>query len=317
MKQIGLAVHNYHDTFQSLPPGGVGAPPPNFDPTQPQINQDTSASALVFILPYLEQGNKYNQFNFATDLYNDPSNSIARMQDISTYLCPSDPSSATFDNSSYDSNNPGPLGRSNYFANHGIGATLQDPNNSTVGPFNWYPSPNARKGTTLTGITDGTSNTALFSEILRSRSLSDNQQIMAVIAIQDYNTFTKLLATLPTPDVIANYCESNVWFHFRYAGLEYYRAYWFTSNYTHLYPPNYQHHDCVSFANYPTNSLPPYPGGTGGDSGLLGARSAHTGGVNVTFADGSVHFVRDSVDITAWRALGTQAGGEVFDASQF
>jgi prepilin-type N-terminal cleavage/methylation domain-containing protein/prepilin-type processing-associated H-X9-DG protein len=42
------------------------------------------------------------------------------------------------------------------------------------------------------------------------------------------------------------------------------------------------------------------------------ARSRHSGGVNVLFADGSIHFVRDGIDLTTWRALGTINGGEVF-----
>ena len=45
--------------------------------------------------------------------------------------------------------------------------------------------------------------------------------------------------------------------------------------------------------------------------GYRAARSNHTGGVNVLLADGSVRFVRDSVDPVMWRGVGTRAGGEV------
>src|ERR1700690_3391222 len=64
LKQIALACHNYHDTFQGLPPGGVGSPDGSYVPGAfPNGgNTDVSASMFVFILPYLEQGNKYNQF---------------------------------------------------------------------------------------------------------------------------------------------------------------------------------------------------------------------------------------------------------------
>jgi prepilin-type processing-associated H-X9-DG protein len=40
------------------------------------------------------------------------------------------------------------------------------------------------------------------------------------------------------------------------------------------------------------------------------ASSYHTGGVNTCFSDGSVRFVRDSVNADAWTAAGSQAGGE-------
>jgi prepilin-type processing-associated H-X9-DG protein len=41
------------------------------------------------------------------------------------------------------------------------------------------------------------------------------------------------------------------------------------------------------------------------------ARSRHSGGVNALLADGSVRFVRNSIDLTTWRAMGTMDGGEV------
>ena len=42
------------------------------------------------------------------------------------------------------------------------------------------------------------------------------------------------------------------------------------------------------------------------------ARSYHTGGVNVCFCDGSVHFISSSIDLATWQALGSRSGGEVF-----
>jgi prepilin-type processing-associated H-X9-DG protein len=45
--------------------------------------------------------------------------------------------------------------------------------------------------------------------------------------------------------------------------------------------------------------------------GWMSARSNHTGGVNVCFCDGSVRFVRDSINLAAWRAYATRNGGEV------
>ena len=44
----------------------------------------------------------------------------------------------------------------------------------------------------------------------------------------------------------------------------------------------------------------------------LAASSYHTGGVNVGMADGSVRFVTDGTNFTAWQAMRSRAGGEVF-----
>ena len=51
--------------------------------------------------------------------------------------------------------------------------------------------------------------------------------------------------------------------------------------------------------------------------GAITARSYHPGGVNALFADGSVHFIKSSIDGNAWRALGTIAGGEIISGDQY
>lgn len=71
--------------------------------------------------------------------------------------------------------------------------------------------------------------------------------------------------------------------------------------YDHLLPPN--HAACI---NGPLSSNPQY------DKSLVPASSLHSGGVNVLFADGSVHFIADSVDLNAWRGLGSRDENEVF-----
>jgi prepilin-type processing-associated H-X9-DG protein len=53
------------------------------------------------------------------------------------------------------------------------------------------------------------------------------------------------------------------------------------------------------------------------DRTLVGASSYHSGGVNVLFLDGSVHFIKDSVSSQTWGAIATMAGGEIVDASSY
>jgi prepilin-type N-terminal cleavage/methylation domain-containing protein/prepilin-type processing-associated H-X9-DG protein len=75
LKQIALALHNYHETSGSFPPGAV----PDYAPW------------TVYILPYLEQDNLYRQYDFAKPNYDD-ANAFVRTSLVKTYICPSDAS---------------------------------------------------------------------------------------------------------------------------------------------------------------------------------------------------------------------------------
>jgi prepilin-type processing-associated H-X9-DG protein len=68
--------------------------------------------------------------------------------------------------------------------------------------------------------------------------------------------------------------------------------------YNHDFTPNAVNPDCILRPASPI-------------SGFVTARSRHPGGVNVAFGDGSVHFMKDSVDAGVWTAVGTRAGNEV------
>ena len=57
--------------------------------------------------------------------------------------------------------------------------------------------------------------------------------------------------------------------------------------------------------------------GSGGRSDLSNADSWHPGGVNVTMADGSVRFIKNSINMQTWMALGTKAGGEVISSDSY
>jgi prepilin-type processing-associated H-X9-DG protein len=77
--------------------------------------------------------------------------------------------------------------------------------------------------------------------------------------------------------------------------------------YNHVGAPNST--QCGNLANNPTIGNDVY--------GSSPPTSFHNGGVNVAFCDGSVHFVKDTVGLQAWWALGTIAGGEVLSADQY
>jgi len=299
LKQDGLAVHNYESTYGYLPPG----------------NGIDNSSMLSVILPYMEQANLYNLFDFTTNINNSPSNLKARTQEVKIYLCPSDPSSATL--AEVGSPPSGlPTGRSNYLGNFGTTADPQSSEGNRVGVFNYkYSGTTLINKVTIVGISDGASNTAMLSETLRATNTTDPYDIgnVYLLPVGDggWNMYTPMFgpqdgpigANVPAFGLVqgTNSYRCNAWKYpptnrVGYRGLQYYRGIPNLNQYTHTVPPNYKGFDC-------------------GDTGIayahVAARSKHSGGVNVCYADGSVHFVRESIDFATWQAMGTRAGGEV------
>src|SRR5436190_16360728 len=95
LKQMGLALHNYHDTHKSFPPGIVSTlanpswkmTPGNCNSEPPELGPGWSFFA--FMLPYVEQDNLYKSIRFDLQI-TDPANADARHTFVKTYLCPSD-----------------------------------------------------------------------------------------------------------------------------------------------------------------------------------------------------------------------------------
>jgi len=81
LKQIGLAMHNYHDAYGSFCPGVT---------KQEKTDYNFMANWGLFLLPFLEQGNLANQYNYSL-LYSDPANQPVRQTPLKVYSCPSDP----------------------------------------------------------------------------------------------------------------------------------------------------------------------------------------------------------------------------------
>src|SRR5947209_10067544 len=97
LKQLGLAAANYESVNKAFPPGagplplyavnGAGPPAVPGSGTPPATQRP---SPLVQILPYVEQANKYNQYDLTRDVNSDSANAAARAQDIGLFLCPAD-----------------------------------------------------------------------------------------------------------------------------------------------------------------------------------------------------------------------------------
>ncbi len=95
LKQIGLALQNYHDTHQTFPPGYISRWDSSGNDTGPGWGW------AAFILPQIEQQNLNNLIQF-NQLIEDPTNGNVRITPIKSFLCPSDPTQQTWTAKKYD-----------------------------------------------------------------------------------------------------------------------------------------------------------------------------------------------------------------------
>jgi prepilin-type N-terminal cleavage/methylation domain-containing protein/prepilin-type processing-associated H-X9-DG protein len=301
LKQMGLAAHNYESTNGYLPPCQHTA---NIN----GVTRTSQATIQAMILPYVEQANKYNQFDLNYDTNSDapidPSipaktgaNAAARLQDVPIYLCPSDPSSATYFNA----------GRLNYFGSIGAHANRRS-SDGLGGVFSMpYPSGGqTQKGYPIVAISDGTSNTVLFAEVMRGtfvyNASGSYDHTTSMIRSSALNAAEQLDGrNVPECNPGAYGLISSV---IRYVGHQYYRSLPQNYIFTTTLPPNWN-------AKRSDASQQRYHCGDNSFSvAHTAASSYHSGGVNVCLGDGSVRFVRDAIDFNAWRAAGSRAGGE-------
>jgi prepilin-type N-terminal cleavage/methylation domain-containing protein/prepilin-type processing-associated H-X9-DG protein len=291
MKQLGVAMHNYHATIGTFPIGrqGINRPPgdPGY-PGDPTGNTNHRRTWALSLLSQVEQGSMFNSVNFAWN-YNHASNQTVSSTFIAVYACPADPNVANDkDNSALN------LRQGNYMVNWGNVTYSQDAFNN---PYSAAPGPAATFGGApftldksygIESIVDGTSNTLLMAEVIAcipaSGAVADEDH-RGMIYNDDNNCLMFMTYTGPnskTADLVPAYC-----------------VYPFQTN------PK-----CTSTfskgASVPT-----------GSPAFNAARSYHAGGVNVLLGDGSVKFMKDSISLPIWRALSTTRAGEVVSSDSY
>src|SRR5262245_49685061 len=156
LKQIGIALHNYHDTFRIFPPGEVGSS------LWPQ-GDDSQWGWAVMILPYIDQAPLYNLLSPGTNSLRQALNNATLLKALQTpipyYLCPTDPSNQlNTDRRLGQANGPNALvATGSFIANHGVCAWAQG-SGRLPGMFAH------NDGARIRDITDGTTNTFMVGE---------------------------------------------------------------------------------------------------------------------------------------------------------
>lgn len=254
-KQWGLAMHNYSDTFNSFPIAEAKYAP---------HKRHTWAISLY---PYVEQLATYNLYR--QDLpFHEPPNVIQTNsggvglldQQFAILSCPSNRKGQWRGDNYWRA-------RGNYVVN--MGATRQSTTSLRSAPFalNEY--------TTMAQVTDGTSNTLMFSEVI----IAAEDALFDCRGDIHNDDDGGVFMTNNTPNSGTDYCMT-------------------CNNSTSRIPPA-----CIQGA--------PTPGASSGTTSTLAARSLHPNGVVTCRVDGSVGFSTNTMALVTWQALGTSNNGDI------
>jgi len=282
LKQLGIALHNYHDTFNCFPPAHIRTQ--SAVPANGTLTGWRGFSAHAMLLPYIEQAPLYASIDFNTYFDAHAQNNNARRTKLAAFLCPS------------DSPFPGSIDRGNNNYPASMGPNLGQ-----------YVAAGVRNGlinfdvtTRMGDVRDGTSNTIAFGEHL----VGDNNNggyrpgdVVRGIAFSGNNN----KPTQAQLDAYGVACDAGKASHHSHGGREWAIGMPAQTLFNTAAPPNWKYPTCQ-----------PCPGCGWMDSqGMFPARSRHTGGVQVCLADGAVRFVSDNVDLTTWQNAGSINGEEV------
>ena len=298
LKQIGLALHHYHETNGRLPPAVVMPyATQNDDSRTNHGSSPFGPNWAVFLLPYLEQDNLFKQANIVT--YPGTTNLGAyasynlswrqvRGAKIKIYLCPSDGGQ---DVPFTDPNGSPPEGvwaRGNYAASNGAGDADHslggnpDPREDPFRGVSKGPVMAINYGARMTDITDGTSVTFMVHEVRVGVSSMDRRGTWA-LGFAGASMVNGGQQNNPTPNNRRDDADE----------IEGCSSFWY---------PGIGTKDGIGCINEP---------GVGSEGAT--ARSHHRGGVNACFADGHVQFIPNSISRYTWVLLQSTNDGQVPD----
>jgi prepilin-type N-terminal cleavage/methylation domain-containing protein/prepilin-type processing-associated H-X9-DG protein len=330
LKQIGLAMHNYASAQGLVPPVCVDYAWDGNNNMAKEPRQNWSIHARL--LPYLEQTAMYNAINWnygarwgpksdfwdgtptdgAAYQYQDIQATVIGTQ-ITSFLCPSDPMTGNLGTIGVGGVTK-VIGVFNYPANFGLNRRingLPPGANSKQQDGDWTSNGPAYVATTWDGrinrnigldnFPDGTSHTAIFSEWVKGPGNLPGKNGLGMV----YNGPAS--NAFPTDQQLAQACAQQ---NFTFANQNWgWKGEWW------VWAPQ----TIYSHTNLPNRYACQYSD-TGNDwrtsINLVNASSNHPGGVNVGFMDGSVRFIKSSVNYVPWICIATNAGGEVVTSDQ-
>jgi prepilin-type N-terminal cleavage/methylation domain-containing protein/prepilin-type processing-associated H-X9-DG protein len=332
LKQIGLAMHNYVSSNTAVPMNMVDQSEYGGGAKIPMPYQNFSQ--VTRLLPYLEQQVAYNALNWSfgsrwsdfangvTDnttidgasggAYSMVQYTVLTMQ-ITTFLCPSDQNPGSSGTFAVGGQNK-LVGASNYPSNIGLNRRINGAPPGNPGGGNWQENGPGYLASTWDGIgtrvitinsfTDGTSNTAIFSEWVKGSATSPGKNGLGEVYYFPGQLQTNAFAT----DFQFNQaCQVNITVQANQA--QHWKGEWWAYSpaqiYSHTVTPNRY---CCEYQDQ-------NPDGRATIT-AQNASSNHPGGVNVLFMDGSVRFIKTSVSYIPWYAIATPDNGEVIGSDQ-
>jgi prepilin-type N-terminal cleavage/methylation domain-containing protein/prepilin-type processing-associated H-X9-DG protein len=307
LKQIGLAMHNYHSTHDNFP---LGCSQGRFNVTDANPATWGNWSPQALMLNYMEAAPLYNAINFNFTGDNGQAayvNSTVWNTRVSSYLCPSDGLAGVTNINSYAGSIGTSVWRNNAEDNK---ATVS----RTTGVFAEYASSGVRD------CTDGTSNTIAYGEALvgeqrdqlnRWRSSPMGVSLPSITFTSNglYDASSQQAGVLTALQVCTKRFEAKVSSPARGK-----RWGWGSPGiglFNTIAPPNSTQYPWAACRDN-------CDGGCNADrAAFANATSAHPGGCNFLLADGSVKFIKSSINMTTYWALGTKGNGEVISADSF
>ena len=306
LKQLGLGLQNYHDVIGVFPDGHYGTGWNDWN-------------SLIMLTPYIEQTQVYNATNFNSTNGNGASPGVAQNFtimgiNINVLQCPSNTDRLT----GTESLNGITLiyGHQNYSGNAGNAPESFYDNNGHGAANGVMFGVKAGKPVGIRDVTDGTSNTAAWSEKVKGigsggNNVYDTVRPTSTVFALTVNTGGSGTPAAPYQDATPqDYYTRCFALNQASAGLATgaiaQGTYWWdghpeTGLYNHVMPPN-------TWSCNDSNV---------NDAAASTASSNHSGGVNVCMCDGSVRFVKQTVSTVSWWAIGSRNGGEVISADSF